>query len=48
MDKQVSWSLLAKCLKSTCGILTFQGYLRYKTIFCNELTLDVWLMNFFI
>ena len=26
----------------------FEGYLRYKTIFCHEVALDVQLMNFFI
>ena len=27
-------------------ILEFKGYLRYKTIFCNKVALDVKLMNF--
>ena len=25
----------------------FKGYLPYKTILCNKVALDVWLMNFF-
>ena len=24
-----------------CDIYSFKGYLRYKTIFCNEVALDV-------
>ena len=33
--------------KTTSLNLTFKGYLRYKTIFCNKSALDVQLMNFF-
>ena len=26
----------------------FKGYLRYKTVLCNKVALDVQLMNFFL
>ena len=29
-------------------VTVFKGYLRYKTIFCYKVALDVQLMNFFI
>ena len=29
-------------------IIQIKGYLRYKTIFCHKVALDVYLMNFFM
>ena len=40
------FSLVFKIVESLQCIL--KGYLRYKTIFCHKVVLDVQLMNFFI
>ena len=41
---------LAQCSNEylTFLFLFIEGYLHYKTIFCKEVALDVWLMIFFI
>ena len=43
-----TWNKLSNNLKTITSLNFFQGYLRYKTIFCHKVALDVLLMNFFI
>ena len=35
-------------LKTAKVVPVFKGYLRYKTILCHKVAIDVQLMNFFI
>ena len=50
--KNISGGLLLQIfvfkLRNSKGTNTFKGYLRYKTILCYKVALDVQLMNFFI